>query len=181
MTLQQGAVLGITLLLMFWVVGAHNRLVALRNRIGDAWAQIDEQLRRRKEALPPLVSALREPLAGEHSALDAVLLAQAQVQAAADRLRGKPVQADASAALVAAEGALGSAQARLLALMEQQAALREQADIAEWKREIQDADQRLGFARQLFNDAVAVYNAAAHQFPTRAVARLFGFGPAGAL
>jgi LemA protein len=181
MTREQWIALAVGLVGLFWVLGAHNRLVALRNRIGEAWALVDEQLQRRQQVLPALVDALRGPLAGEHRALDATLLAHAEQQGAAERLRQRPVQTEAALAWVAAEGALASALARLQSLVEQQAALRESTAIAAWQRELLDAGQRLGFARQLFNDAAEVYDRAARQFPTRVVARLFNFGLAGRL
>jgi LemA protein len=168
-------------LLVFWMVGAYNRLVALRNGIGTAWAQADEQLRRRRDALPLLVAALREPLEAEQSTLDAVLAALSQSQAAADVLRARPVQAGAAASFVAAEGVLASALTRLLALLDQHPEIRQREDVGGWLRELHDADLRYAFARQLFNDAVAAYNAAARQQPTRLLALIYGFGAAGPL
>jgi LemA protein len=167
--------------IVFWMVGGYNRLVALRNAIGSAWAQADEQLRRRRDALPLLVAALREPLAAEQSTLDAVLAALSQSQAAADALRAKPVLASAAASFVLAESVLASALTRLLALLDQHPEVRQRDDIGGWLRELHDADLRYAFARQLFNDAVAAYNAAARQQPTRLLARIYGFGAAGPL
>jgi LemA protein len=181
MSHEQIAALALGALLVFWMVGAYNRVVAMRNKIGQAWAQIDEPLKRRKETLPLLVGTLRETWPNEQGALDAVLTAQGQAAGAADAVRAKPVAAPAVAALAAAEGQLASAMARLRALLEQDAALREREDIAGWLRELHEADQRRAFARQLFNDAVAAYNSAAHQWPTRALVWIYGFQDAGTL
>ncbi len=168
-------------LLVFWMLGAHNRLVALRNDIIAAWAQVDEPLQRRGAALRPLVAALRSHLPDEHGALDAALAAQLQLQSAAETLRARPSLAPRAQAVVAAEAALQAALARLLALLEQRSDLAGADELAPHVAELRDASQRLVFARQLFNDAVGHYNAAAHQFPTRLLSSLFGFGAAGML
>jgi LemA protein len=178
MTAGQLAALALGAVLVFWMVGAYNRLVALRNAIATAWGQIDEQLKRRHAALPPLVAALAEPLAGERHALDAVLAAQQQLQAAADAVRSGPVNPLTTASLTTAERVLASALARLQALLAQQPQL-QAGEVERLMHELADADQRLGFARQAFNAAVDDYNAAARQFPTRIVARVFGLGFAG--
>ncbi len=168
-------------LLVFWMLGAHNRLVALRNAIIAAWAQVDEPLQRRAAALLPLVDALRAHLPDEQGALDAVQAAQTQFQSAADALRTRPAMAPRAAALVSAEAALQATLSRLLALLEQRTDLAGADDLAPHVAALRDTGQRLAFARQLFNDAVRSYNEAAHQFPTRLLSSLFGFGPAGTL
>jgi LemA protein len=168
-------------LLVFWMLGAHNRLVALRNDISAAGAQVDEPLQRRGAALVPLVLALRTHLPDEQSALDTALAAQVQLQSAADALRARPAQAPRAAALAGAEATLHAALSRLLALVEQRGDLAGADDLAAHLAALRDATQRLGFARQMFNDAVRRYNEAAHQFPTRLLSSLFGFGAAGTL
>ena len=179
MTDAQIAVLSVTVVLVFWMVGAYNRLVALRNAIGQAWQLVDEVLGKRGEAVLPLVAALRGSLAGEQGALDALLAAQARVRGAAEALRVRPVQEALAAALVAAESAMASASSRVLALLEQQAELRHDPAVAPDAAVLRDSAARLAFARQLFNEAAAVYNAAVDQFPTRLLTSLFGFGSAG--
>jgi LemA protein len=168
-------------LLMFWMLGAYNRLVRLRGAITSAWAQVEAQLQRRALALPELVAALREPLASEHRALDAVLSAQAAVLAAAAKLKSAPVQAAATAELTQALAALDAALARTLALMEQQPALRAVAELAQTRRELHDSDLRLAFARQLYNDAAHPYDEALRQWPTRLLRRLYRFELCGRL
>jgi LemA protein len=175
MDAQPWLLAGAAALGLFWILGAHNRLVALRNTIIGAWAQVEEPLRRRAATLAPLVAGLRQALPDESATLDAALAAAAQAQAAADALRQRPASAERAAALVGTESALGAALMRLLALSEAQPALAPHA------ADLRDAQQRIDFARRLFNDAVSAYNEAARQFPTRIVARLFGFGPAGTL
>ena len=178
---QQLLLIAAAALLVFWMLGAHNRLVALRNGIIAAWAQVDEPLQRRAAALQPLVAALRTHLPDEQGALDAVLAAQAQLQPTADALRARPALAPRAAALVGAEAALQAALSRLLALLEQRGDLTGADDVAPHVAALRDATQRLAFARQLFNDAVGSYNEAARQFPTRLLSSLFGFGAAGTL
>lgn len=165
--------------LVLWTLGAHNRLMRLRGAIAAAWSQIDEQLRRRREVLPPLVQALREPMAAEAPALDAVLEAQAQVQQQAQSL--KPLAAKSMTELLQAESRLASALARLRALLEQHPELRHREDVAGWLQALADADVRQGVARHLFNDAVQAYNTALLQYPTRLLKPLFGLRTAARL
>ncbi len=181
MTAGAIAALLVVAVLVFWMVGAYNRLVGLRNRIGSAWQQVDEALQRRGEAVAPLVAALREGLVGEGAALDALLSAQAQVAAAADGLRLRPMVADSTQALVLAEALMAAAGARVLALLDLQAELRGAEAVAPPVLALREAEPRLAFARQLFNDAVQAYNDAARQWPTRWLTRLYGFGTAGRL
>ena len=181
MSTQQWGLLAGGALLIFWMLGAYNRLVALRNAIIAAWAQIDETLQRRAAALEALVAGLRDRLPDELATLDALQSAQTQLQAAAEAMRARPALAPRAATLAAAESTLSAASMRLLALLEHQPALAGDASLAPQLSALQDASQRLGFARQLFNDAVAAYNDALQQFPTRLLSRLFGFAAAGAL
>lgn len=181
MTGEQLTAIAIAAVLVFWMVGAYNRLVALRNRIGGAWKQVDEVLQRRGDAVAPLVAALRDGLVGEGAALDALLSAQAQVAAAADGLRPRPMVADASEAVVRAEALMAAASARVLALLDLQGELARDEAVAPHVQVLREAEPRLAFARQLFNEAVQAYNDAARQWPTRWLTRLYGFGTAGRL
>lgn len=167
--------------LVFWVLGAYNRLMRLRNAIGGAWQLVDEALARRGEAMLPLVAALRPGLEGEGAALDALLTGQAQVAAAADGLRPRPVVADAAQALARAEAVLAPASARVLALLDLHPELRSSEAVAALLAQLREIEPRLVFARQVFNEAVQAYNEAVRQWPTQAVARLYGFGTAGRL
>ncbi|WP_157265362.1 LemA family protein [Azohydromonas aeria] len=159
-------------LVALWMLGAYNRLVKLRAAVVAAWAQIEEQLKRRRELLPPLVEALREPLAAEAPTLDAVLESERQLQRAAELLR--PLVSKSLAELVHAESRLASALARLRALLDQHPELRHRDDIGGWLQSLKDIDTRLGVARHVFNDAVTAYNHALLQYPTRLLKPLFG-------
>jgi LemA protein len=171
----QLAVLAAGAVLVFWMLGAYNRLVELRNAIGAAWQLVDDVLKRRGEAIQQLVAGLREPLAAEHGALDTLVVAERQLRSAADALGARPLMAPRAAALVGAEAALAAAASRVLSLQAQGAA----GALAPHRAVLDEATARLAFVRQLFNDAVAAYNAAARQFPTRLLTRLYGFGTAG--
>jgi LemA protein len=168
-------------ILLFWMVGGYNRLVALRSAIGSAWALVDEVLKKRGDAVQALIVALRAPLAAEQSALDALQAAERQVRSAAEQLGTRPVDTQLAAALVAAEAAMASAASRVLALLEQHEALRQDAAVAPPAAVLRDSVARLVFSRQLFNEAAETYNAAARLFPTRLLAELYRFGPAGRL
>jgi LemA protein len=179
MTRGQIVVLALAAVLVFWMVGAYNRLVALRNAIGDAWAKVQEALAQRGAALPPLVAALREPMAAEHGALDTLLAAHAEAVRAAAALAARPVDATLAQAWVGAESALAAAASRVFALLEQQDDLRAQEAVALPVEGWRAGQARLPYTRQLFNDDAAAYNEAAAVFPTRMLARLYGFGRAG--
>lgn len=168
-------------LVVFWMVGAYNRLVELRNALADAWSLADEVLKKRAAAGEALAAALREPLAAEQGSLDALATAQQQVRKAADALAARPVDAARAADFVAAEAQMSSATARVISLLEQHPALKSAEHCAPHAAVLADSAQRLAFARQRFNDAAEVYNAAVRQVPTRALARLYGFGTAGRL
>ena len=173
--------LALAAVLVFWMLGAYNRLMSLRNRIGSAWQQVDGVLQRRGQAAAPVAAALRDCLVGEGAALDAWLTAQAQVTAAANALRPRPTATEAAQALARAEGSLAAAEARVLALLDLQPELRKADAVAPHLQVLQEAGPQWVFVRQVFNDAVQVYNDAAHQWPTRLVAQLYGFGMAGRL
>ncbi len=167
--------------LVFWAIGAYNRLMAHRNAIGDAWRQVDEPLRRRHEVLPELVSLLREPLPTEHRALDAVLAASEQVIASAAAVRRRPGDRDSVSGLALAERVLAAALERLHALLEQHPGLKGEPQVDTHVSELSVLDQRLVFRRQLFNQATHRYNEAVRQFPTSLLVPLFRFEPAGTL
>ncbi|MEO7852868.1 MAG: LemA family protein [Rubrivivax sp.] len=181
MSMEQLLVGGIAALLFFWVLGAHNRVVALRSAIGAAWLQVDAALQQRAAAVAALLSGLRLHLPQQQDKLDAVLVAQSRVQAAADTMRPRPTHAAHAQSLLQADASLTDALASVSVLFDTHEALREDEALAARLAVLHEATPRLAFARQLFNDAARVYNAAARQFPTRLLSRLFGFAPAGEL
>ena len=173
--------LGLLAVLGLWMLGVYNRITALRATILVAWAQVELALSARAQALSALLAAVAEPLASETAAVDAVAAAQAQVLIATEALRRRPVTQDTVADLSKADAVLAAVMVRLVALVEQQAALRADPAVMALLAVLRDLPPRLVFARQMFNDAGMAYNAATQQFPTRLLGSLFGFGHAGRL
>jgi LemA protein len=178
-TRNQLIALALAAVWVFWMVGAYNRLVTLRNAISQAWAKVEEASRQRSVAATPLLAALAEPLAAEQGALDSAQAALEASARAATVMTAKPVVEAHAAAWATAEASLAAAASRLFALLDQHAELRVQDAVADGARGWREADARLAFARQLFNEAAAAYNAAIAIFPTRLLLRMFRFGPAG--
>ena len=167
--------------LALWTLGAHNRITALRAAVLAAWAQVDNILTARAQALASLLAAVAQPLASESAALDAVASAQTQVLTAADALRRRPVAQDTVADLSKADAVLAAVLVRLLALLDQHPALLAGEAVKTPLKALKDLLPRLLFARQMFNEAGAAYNHATRQFPTRLLASLLRFGQAGKL
>jgi LemA protein len=168
-------------LLLFWVIGAYNRLVGLRNLIGEAGARLGDCVQQRAAAVEPLVAALREPMAAEQGALDAFAAAQAESQRATAAVVARPSLLEPAQAWGVAEATLTASAARVLALLEQQPALAQDPAIESLTRGWREGDDRLGFARRSFNEAARTFNEAAGEFPTRLVARAFKLDPAGSV
>ena len=173
--------LGLLVVLGLWMLGVYNRVTALRAAILVAWAQVELALSARAQALSALLAAVAEPLATETAAVEAVASAQTQVLAATDALRRRPVAQDTVADLSKADAVLAAVMVRLIALVEQQVALKADEGVMSPLAALRDLPPRLVFARQMFNDAGMAYNAATGQFPTRLLGSLFGFGLAGRL
>ena len=167
--------------IVFWGVGAYNRLVRLRNVIGNSFAQIDVQLKRRYDLIPNLVEVARKYAAHERETLEAVTAARNQAKSAADVARTRPTAAGAVTSLAMAEQVLGSAMGRLMAVVEAYPELKADQTLRELSEELTSTENKVAFSRQLFNDATLDYNNAAQQFPTNLMASLFGFREAAML
>ncbi len=165
--------------LVFWMLGAYNRLVAMRTGLGERVAAVDDLLQRRSDAATAVIELARGAMPAEQGTLDAWLAAQTAAREASERLRLKPVQAPLAQALTQAESPLAALTARVHALLDQQPELL--AATAAQRTTLRDAEGRLVFARQLYSEAAQAYNEAVRQFPTRLLARLYGFGTAGLL
>ena len=168
-------------LLIFWAVGAYNRLVRLKNIIANAFGQIDVQLKRRYDLIPNLVEAAKKYLQHEQSTLEAVMLARNKAKSASDAVRSKPTQAAAVVALAAAEQALDGTLGRLFAVAEAYPELKADQTIRDLSEELTSTENKVTFARQAYNDAVLDYNNAQGQFPALMIASLFGFAPSAML
>lgn len=167
----------LAVLVLFWAVGAYNRLVRLKNAIANAFGQIDVQLKRRYDLIPNLVEVARKYLAHEAQTLEAVIAARNQARSAEQTAAGAPLNAGAIGALVGAEQVLGGALGRLFAVAEAYPDLKADQTMRELSEELSSTENRIGFARQAYNDHVLEFNDAAAQFPTLIMARLFGFQP----
>ena len=171
--------------LVFWAIGAYNRLVRLKNAIANAFAQIDVQLKRRYDLIPNLVEACRKYLSHERETLEAVTAARSQALIAAGALRGHPASASAAGALGMAEqvlsGSLGQLYGRLNAVSESYPELKADQVLRQLTEELTSTENKIGFARQAYNDAVFDLNNAVEQFPAVLLARLFGFAPSAML
>ena len=168
-------------LLVFWAMGAYNRLVRLKNVIANAFGQIDVQLKRRYDLIPNLVEAAKKYLQHERDTLEAVTLARNRARAASDAVRSRPASAQAVTALAAAEQALDGSLGRLFAVAEAYPELKADQTIRELMEEMTRTENKVTFARQAFNDAVLDYNNAQGQFPAVVLARMFGFMPSAML
>jgi LemA protein len=164
-----------------WMVAAYNRLVKYRNEIGNAFAQIDVQLKRRYDLIPNLVDVARRYVQHERDTLEAVITARNGAKSASEAAATKPSDALRVGALAGAEGVLAGLMNKLAVLVEAYPALKADATLRDLSEELNHTENRIAFARQAFNDAVLDYNNASQQVPTSLVAGLFGFKAAAML
>jgi LemA protein len=148
-------------------VWLYNSLVGLRNQVGSAWAQIDVQLKRRHDLIPNLVAAVQGYLRHERELFERIAAA-----------RTRALAATGAGAIGAAEGALSQAVGGLLAVMERYPDLKANQNVLALQEELVTTENRIGFARQLYNDLVARYNTRQQVFPANLVAGALGFQPA---
>jgi LemA protein len=161
--------------LLFVPIMLYNRLVALRQRIRNAFAQIDVQLKRRYDLIPNLVEVAKAYLAHERDTLEAVIAARTQAQQAERRAAANPEDADAMSGLAGAERTLTGALGRLLAVSEAYPELTGNDTMRGLQEELSSTENRVAFARQAYNDAVMHYNTYRESFPHNQIAGMFGF------
>ena len=167
--------LGIIAAIVFWAIGIYNRLVNLRNRVRNAFAQIDVQLTRRHDLIPNLVEAVKGYMKHERETLEAVIKARNVAVSALDAAKADPANAAAIQKLGGAEGALGSVLGRLFALSEAYPDLKANQNMMQLQEELATTENKVAFSRQAFNDAVMGYNNAAENFPNNVIANAFSF------
>lgn len=175
MTTTGWVLLAILVAVLWWAIATFNRLIELRNRIGNAFGQIDVQLKRRHDLVPNLVEVARGYLKHESATLEAVIAARNQAQGAAAAARAAPTSAGALGTLASAEGVLGASLGRLMVVSEAYPELKADATMQSLSEELASTENRIGFARQAFNDQALDFNNAAQQFPALIVARLAAF------
>jgi LemA protein len=162
-------VLIVIVVLAVLLIGIYNRLVALRQNCNQAFADVDVQLKQRHDLIPNLVETVKGYAAHEAGTLEAVI--QARNAAVSAERTGDPK------AMGAAEGILGQALGRLMALSEAYPDLKANTNFQQLQAELSDIENKLAAARRFFNNAVGEYNTAREQFPAVIFAGMFGFGP----
>lgn len=168
----------IAVVLAILVISIYNKLVALRNRFKNGFAQIDVQLKRRYDLIPNLVEVAKGYMKHERETLEAVISARNVAVSAANTAAGNPADADAMAKLGRAESNLGGALGRLFALAESYPDLKANQNMMQLSEEMTTTENKVAFARQAFNDAVMTYNTAREVFPAVVFAGMLGFQPA---
>ncbi len=166
MELSTVIVIGVLVLLGFYLVSTYNRLVRLRNQVRNGWRQIDVQLKRRHDLIPNLVETVKDYMGYEQETLRQVI--EARSRAVATEGKG-PEEA------LPAEQMLSGALGRLFALMENYPDLKANQNVARLMEELSSTENRIAFSRQHYNDSVMAKNTAVESFPSNLVARLFGF------
>jgi len=169
---------GVVVVLVLFVISIYNRLVALRNRFKNAFAQIDVQLKRRYDLIPNLVETAKGYLQHERGTLEAVIAARNQAAAAGARAAANPGDPSAMQGLVGAETALTGTLGKFFALAEAYPDLKANQTMMQLSEELTSTENKVAFSRQAFNDAVMEYNTARETFPNVMLAGMFGFQPA---
>ena len=156
--------LGVVVVIAFWAIGAYNRLIGLRNQSLNGWKQIDVQLKRRHDLIPNLVNTVKGSMEFERDTLTAVMDARARAMSAAG-------PADASRK----EGELTQALGRLFAVAENYPQLKSSENVKMLQEELASTENKIGFARQFYNDIATKYNIARETFPSNFIASTFNF------
>jgi LemA protein len=167
--------LAIIVAIIWYVVAMYNNLVSSRNRVGNAFSQIDVQLTRRYDLIPNLVEAVKGYMGHERGTLEAVINARNAAAAGLKRAAANPSDPEAIKALAAAETTLGGTLGRLFALAEAYPDLKANQNMQQLQEELTSTENKVAFARQAFNDAVLGYNNACQSFPGNVIANGFGF------
>jgi LemA protein len=167
--------LAIIAAIVFWAISIYNRLINERNRVRNAFAQIDVQLTRRHDLIPNLVEAVKGYMKHERETLEAVIKARNAAQSALEAAKADPANAKAIQELGASEGALGAVLGRLFALSEAYPDLKANQNMMQFQEELSSTENKVAFSRQAFNDAVMGYNNTAENFPNNIIANMFNF------
>jgi LemA protein len=165
--MMRGILFAIVIAVVLWIVSSYNGLVSLRNQVLNAWRQIDVQLKRRHDLIPNLVNTVRGAMDFEKDTLTAVMEA-----------RAKAVGATGPADAAVKEGQLTQALGRLIAVAENYPQLRSNENVKMLQEELTGTENKIGFARQFYNDIATKFNTKQQVFPTAMFAAMLGFKPA---
>lgn len=157
-------ILGALAVLVLWLIAAFNGLVSLKNQTLNGWKQIDVQLKRRHDLIPNLVETVKGVMKFEQTTLTQVIEA-----------RNKAISAQGIADKAAQENVLSGALRQLFALVENYPNLKSNENVSKLQEELSSTENRIGFARQFYNDIATKFNTAQQTFPTNIVAGMFGF------
>ncbi len=158
--------LGVLVVIALIVILLYNRLVAIRNQVGNAWKQIDVQLKRRHDLIPNLVEVVKDYMSYEQETLRQVIEA-----------RNQAVKATSPAAAMQAENVLSGAMGRLFAVMEAYPDLKANQNVGRLMEELAGTENKISFARQFYNDSVMSLNNMVQSFPSNLIAGMFSFQP----
>jgi LemA protein len=171
-------ILAVVGLLALFAMGIYNNLVTLRNRYKNAYSQIDVQLKRRYDLIPNLVETAKAYMGHEKDTLEAVVAARTLAVSASQKAASNPGDPASMSQLGNAENQLNGALGRLLAISEAYPDLKANQNMLAIQEELTSTENKVGFARQSYNDAVMSYNNAREVFPNVLFAGAFGFAPA---
>jgi len=160
------------------LVSIYNKLVTLRNRFKNAFAQIDVQLKRRYDLIPNLVETAKAYIKHERETLEAVTAARNQAYSANQKAAANPADPLAMQNLLKAEGQMAGMLGRLMAVAESYPDLKANQNMMQLTEELTSTENKISFARQAYNDSVMEYNTARETFPSVLLAGAFGFTPA---
>ncbi len=170
-----GVVLALAVVLLLWGIAIYNRLITLRERGKNAFAQIDVQLERRHDLIPNLVETAKGYMSHEKDTLEAVMQARASATQARIEVNGDPMNADAMKQLGEAEGQLSGALGRLMAVAEAYPDLKANENMMQLSEELTTTENKVAFARQSYNDQALAYNEYKQQVPPVVIAGLMSF------
>ena len=183
MAIGIGLIMAIVLLVVVlglagFVIGVYNKLVTMRNRYKNAYAQIDVQLKRRYDLIPNLVEIAKGYIKHERETLENVTKARNIAYVASQAAAANPGDSGAMKNLVSAESGLAGTLSRLMMVSEQYPDLKANQNMMQLTEELTSTENKISFARQAYNDSVMVYNTDREVFPSNLVAGMFNFSAA---
>lgn len=160
------AIVLLVVLILFYVIKSFNKLIVLRNKVKDQWAQVDVLLKRRADLIPNLVETVKGYAKHENETLEAVISA-----------RNKTVAANTPAEGMKANGELSQALSRLMVLTENYPELKANVNFSKLQATLEETEDKISYARQFYNDGVFTYKNKVEMFPSNIIASIFGFKP----